>query len=73
MYSVGPTLITVVGGIIGLAMVAVVVSKNAQTSQVIQGGGTALASVIGAAVAPVANNSQSSSFGSTTGIGGAAQ
>jgi hypothetical protein len=55
MNNIGPTFVIVVGGIITLAMVAVVVSKNAQTSTVIQGAGTALSSIIGAAVAPVSN------------------
>ena len=71
MSDIGPMFVAVVGGIITLAMIAVVVSQNAQTSTVIQGAGTALSSVIGAAVAPV-SGSTTSSFGSTTGIGGAA-
>lgn len=62
MDSIGPTLITVVGAVIGLAIVAVVVSKNAQTPQVLQGAGSALSAVIGAAVSPV-SNSQSNNFG----------
>ena len=69
MDRIGPTLVIVVGGIITLAMVAVVVSKNAQTSTVIQGAGTALSSVIGAAVAPVSGSS-TNSFGTTTPTGG---
>ena len=56
MNNVGPTLIAVIGGIVGLAMVAVLVSKKAQTPQVIQGAGTALSSIIGAAVAPVSSS-----------------
>ena len=69
MGNIGPTFVIVVGGIITLAMVAVVVSKNAQTSTVIQGAGTALSSVIGAAVAPVSGSS-SNTFGTTTPTGG---
>jgi hypothetical protein len=69
MQSIGPTFVVVVGGIITLAMVAVVVSKNAQTSSVLTGAGTALSSVIGAAVAPVSGSS-SNSFGTTTQTGG---
>ncbi len=64
MPNVGPTFITVIGAVIGLAMVAVLVSKNAQTPAVITGAGQALSGVIGAAVAPVSNNAQASSFGS---------
>ena len=49
--------ISVIGGVIGLAIVAVIVSKNANTSTVLASGGSALASVIGAAVSPVAGGS----------------
>ena len=63
MNSIGPTVITVLGAVIGLAMVAVLVSRNAQTPAVLTGAGTALSSVINAAVSPVANNAQGSSFG----------
>jgi PRD1 phage membrane DNA delivery len=69
MDRIGPTLIVVVGGIITLAMVAVAVSKNAQTASVIQGAGTALSAVIGAAVAPV-SGSGAATFGTTTPTGG---
>jgi hypothetical protein len=48
--------IGIVSGIIGLAIVAVIVSRNAQTSNVLQATGSALATVIGAAVSPVSNN-----------------
>ena len=68
MNSIGPTLITVIGGVITLAMVAVLVGQKAQTSTVIQGAGTALSQVIGAAVAPVSTSG--STFGSTTATGG---
>ncbi len=64
MPNVGPTVVTVLGAVIGLAMIAVLVSKNAQTPAVITGAGSALSSVINAAVSPVANNAQGSSFGS---------
>jgi hypothetical protein len=63
MNSIGPVFISVVGGIIGLAIVAVLVSRNAQTPAVMQGIGDALSKVIGAAVAPVTSNS--TSFGSS--------
>lgn len=39
--------------LVSLAVVAVIVGKNAQTSGVISSAGSALTSVIGAAVAPV--------------------
>jgi hypothetical protein len=54
--------------VFGLAIVAVLVSKNAQTGSVLTSGGTALAQVIQAAVSPVTGGS-SSFLG--TGIGNA--
>jgi hypothetical protein len=53
MNNIGPTFIAVVSGIIGLAIIAVLVAQKAQTSTVVQGVGTALSSIIGAAVSPV--------------------
>jgi hypothetical protein len=54
----GPLVVSVIAGVIGLAVVAVIVSKQAQTPTVIQSAGSALAAVIGAAVGPVSGNSQ---------------
>jgi PRD1 phage membrane DNA delivery len=50
---IGGGIVAVIASIIGLAIIAVLVSQKAQTSGVIQSAGTALSSVIGAAVAPV--------------------
>ena len=67
MSSIGPGLVAIVSGVIGLAIVAVLVSQNAQTSSVLQGGGTALSSIIGAAVAPVSGSNTFGSAGQTVG------
>jgi hypothetical protein len=67
MSNVGPTLITILGGIFTLAMVAVVVSQKAQTSQVFQGAGSALSSVINAAVSPLGAGGLSTSGVNSTG------
>lgn len=53
MGNIGPGIIAIVTGIIGLAIVAVVVSQRANTSTVIGSAGSALSSVIAAAVSPV--------------------
>jgi hypothetical protein len=53
----------------GLAIVAVLVSKNAQTGTVLTSGGTALSSIIQAAVSPVTGGGSTSFLG--TGIGNA--
>lgn len=45
-----------VAAIIGLAIVAVIVSQQANTSGVLTSGGTALAGIIQAATSPVSNN-----------------
>jgi hypothetical protein len=55
--NVGPAVVGVIGGIITLAIVAVLVGTRAQTPQVIQAGGTALSSIINAAVQPVSGGS----------------
>lgn len=67
MNSIGPGIITIVAGVIGLAIVAVLVSKNAQTSSVLTGAGTALSGVISSAVSPV-SGTQASNFGSASQI-----
>lgn len=57
------SLLTIATGIIGLAVVATLVSRNAQTSQVIGAGGSAFSGALAAAEAPVTG-------GSTLGVGG---
>lgn len=47
------SLVTIAVAIVGVATLAVLVSKNAQTPQVIRAAGQAFAGGIGAAVAPV--------------------
>lgn len=44
---------TIAVAIVGVAILAVIVSKNAQTPQVIGAAGTSFAQALGAAVAPV--------------------
>lgn len=60
MNQIGAGLVTVIASVIGLAIIAVLVSQRAQTADVFRSAGGALASVIGAAVAPVSGNN---SFG----------
>lgn len=47
------SIVTIVTAIIGVAILAVIVSKNAQTAQVIQAGSQGLATALQAAEAPV--------------------
>lgn len=60
MQNIGDIILSIVTGIIGLAIVAVIVSNNAQTGSVISSSGSALATVIGAAVAPVTGSGANS-------------
>jgi hypothetical protein len=57
MDSASATLLAIFTGIIGLAMVAVLVSQKAQTTSVIQALSTGGSGLIGAAVAPVTSSS----------------
>jgi len=59
------TVATIAAAVIGLAIVAVLVSQQAQTSSVIQSSSSGFASIIQAAVAPV--SSSNSMFGGITG------
>jgi PRD1 phage membrane DNA delivery len=70
------SLVTIGTGIIGIAIIAVLVSNKAQTSGVITSAGQAFANDLTAAVAPVSGASASvntggSGFGGFTGGGGA--
>jgi PRD1 phage membrane DNA delivery len=65
MGNVGPLIVSVIAGVIGLAMVAVLVSSKANTSTVLKGAGSALSSVISSAVSPITGSS-TNTFGSTS-------
>lgn len=62
MGNVSGVVVAVTGSLFLLAMIAVIVSKNAQTPAVVSSAGSALSSVIGAAVSPV-TGSASNGFG----------
>ena len=53
--NIGRDLVAVLTAIIGLATLAVIVSKQANTSGVLTSGGTAFSSIIKAAVSPVSS------------------
>jgi hypothetical protein len=59
--------VTVLTAIIGVAIIAVIVSKNAQTPQVLQAGGRSFAEALGAAVSPVTGGSLGFTGGSSLG------
>jgi PRD1 phage membrane DNA delivery len=51
--TAGRAIVGIVASLIGLAALAVILSQQAQTGSILTQGGTALSSVIQAAVAPV--------------------
>jgi hypothetical protein len=51
------SVVTVATAIVGLAIIAVLVSKNANTAGVVQAGGSSFAQAIQAAVSPVTGSS----------------
>lgn len=63
MDKFGQLIMAVFGGIITLAIVAVVVSRKAQTPAVIQAASSALANVVGAAVNPIVQRNGSGNIG----------
>lgn len=65
MNEIVTSVTTVALAIVGIAILAVLVSKNANTSGVITSGGQAFSGAIGAAVAPITGTS--SSFGAGLG------
>jgi len=60
------SVVTVLTAIVGVAIIAVLVSKNANTTGVIQAGGSAFSSALGTALSPVTGGG---GFGSFTGGG----
>lgn len=62
------SVVTVLTAIVGVAIIATLVSKNANTSQVIQSGGQAFSQALGTALSPVTGGG--GGFGSFTGGGG---
>jgi hypothetical protein len=68
MDKAGAAVTTIVIGIIGLAIVSVIISKNSQASQVIQSFGAALTSALQIAETPITAN-QGAAASATAGVG----
>lgn len=49
--------------VVGVAIISVLVSRNAQTPQVLQAGGNAFAKILGAATAPVSGGGVNGGYG----------
>lgn len=63
------SVVTVFTAIVGVAIIAVLVSKNANTAGVISAGGSAFGGALGVALSPVTGQSSSMGLGSFTGGG----
>lgn len=63
MGNAGQQISAIAVAIIGVAIIAVLVSRNAQTSTVIGSAGTAFSQILGTALSPVAQSGGSSPFG----------
>jgi len=64
------SVITVLTAIVGVAIIATLVSKNANTAGVIQAGGSAFSSALGTALSPVTGQTGFQGLGSFSGTGG---
>lgn len=53
MNDIGTSIVTVLLAIIGVAIIAVLVSGSAQTSKVLSAGGSAFSGILGSALSPV--------------------
>lgn len=67
--KLGDSIVTVLLAIIGVAIIAVLVSKQAQTGSVLGTGGSALAQAIGCAASPVTGGSCGTSVTSSISFG----
>jgi hypothetical protein len=63
------SIVTVLTAIVGVAIIAVLVSKNANTAGVIKAGGSAFGSSLATALTPITGGSGSAGIGSGLGIG----
>jgi hypothetical protein len=72
MGKFGEAIVAILTAVIGLAIVAVIVSQNAQTSNVIGAFGSSFSQIIGAAVGPVMGSSGVASTAAPTLVPGGA-
>ncbi len=68
MSNITEAIVTILTAIIGVAILAVIVSRNSNTTGVIQSAGSAFSSALGTAVSPITGSSFSG-VGSSIGLG----
>lgn len=66
MEKTGQVFVTIFGAIIGLAILSVIIGRNSQAPQVLQGISSALSNVVHSAVTPIAMPPQSGNLGNNT-------
>lgn len=62
MNNLSEPVVTIAVAIVGVAILAVLVSRNSQTPSVIQAAGSAFSGALGVAVSPITGGNQSASF-----------
>lgn len=65
--ELGTGIVSVLLAVIGLALIAVLVSQQAQTTSVLGAAGNAFAGILGAAESPVTGNTLGSTLGTALG------
>lgn len=70
MNEITNAVVTIAVAIVGVALLATLVSRNANTAGVFQAGGAAFAQALSAATGPVTGNSPAMPFGGVQGFGG---
>jgi membrane protein implicated in regulation of membrane protease activity len=70
MNQIWGGIVTVLTAIIGVAILATLVSKQANTAGVLQAGGSAFSGILGTALSPVTGGSGLGSIGNFSNIGG---
>lgn len=63
MEAFGNALTSIIMAVIGVAIIAVLVSQRSQTAQVLTAGGSAFSGVLGAALSPVTGSGSGISIG----------
>lgn len=70
MNNITESVVTIAVAIVGLASLAVLVSRNARTSEIIDSGGNAFSRALGVAVSPVTGGGGGFGNGGFNGVSG---
>lgn len=70
MSNITETVVTIATAIVGVAILAVIVSRKSNTAGVIQAAGSAFGNALGVAVSPVSGSNVNLNLGYPSGMGG---